>query len=352
MELNQSYYFIEPITWLVSASVIYLMILGLMVFFAEYYFATSEARKNSFVFKRQITINSKFKLAAILPVMLIIGSIFYLDSTQSVQQNRNITQRFALNENTLELNFTQQKLIDSFAKKVVYKFKTNNELEGVVKLDIVYSSYGENPEAASTNLKAIDYLYVFENNTLKLDEYWTLKPKAFNRAQSVTVTISVPTNAQITSNFPLIADSNFVAYQYSVKSKNNSKNLNKYLAVSAYLHEISPAYLENISQNEKLILAIKFCSQFFIGESWRCSDNLSMPVSRNSRFNKAYMEKISSVEKIRQFLTLEHSLTLEDLEQIQSIVQQLTLDQPGSRELDRYLKHLLGVKAKIKTYSG
>ncbi|WP_168203983.1 PspC domain-containing protein [Aliikangiella coralliicola] len=341
-EFNQSRLFYRTISWLLSAAAIYLVMLILFIYFKDYYLAKPE-------FKTVKTkIDKRLKIGAAISIVMIISAISFLHYSHLKHESKLVEKSFVLNSGELDIEFKEHDKLEKFVEHVSFDVKTHDMSNNRVNLYIQYFSSGKNHENAVENIQSINYFYTYENGTLKLDEFWTLKEDLLFRGQHISVTIEVPQNIMVTSSLPLQVRLYNHSYQYFARhyKKWSDKSENTtYLSHGQYLHEFGEDFRNKLSENEREILNDKFCEEFFISESWGCVYNINWPVSENSRFDRAFQNDIERINQIREYLLPDRSLFVSSLTDINSLVSELSIEYPVKSKFQEYVEHLLKVKS-------
>ncbi|GAB4198306.1 MAG: hypothetical protein Tsb002_33140 [Wenzhouxiangellaceae bacterium] len=341
IEFNQNRFFSWPVAWLISAAVIYLLVLVLAIFVREYYLSGSRRR-----------ISHRFKVAALLPLSMIIVASFYLNATQSAYQSTEVEKSFTLNGRQLNLVLNTAQPDNSYSKAVDLKLTISDTINDRVHLQIQYSSYGEDKDQATNNLRSINYFYTYDDDTLVLDRYWVLNEAALNRGQQVELRITLPLGIQVASNYPLIvqldqAELYYTDQQRIPHEKGGDARAEDvtYTAQDQYLHETGSLFRNKVSANEKAVLRNKFCATFFISEAWRCDSNLRQPVAANNRFDHAYEQHLSEIDRLRQYLLADRSILVSTLSEMNQLTGVLVTEYPSVGELQAYIHHLVLIKS-------
>lgn len=340
LEFNSVKVFSRSISWLLSAAVMYLIVLGLVVYIREYYLA-----------KPNLKVDKKLKVGAIVPIAFIFGAVIYLNYTQSAYHSQLVEKTFKLSNNQLALQFEVQKDRGDYARNVYYHVRPIDSDGNQVKLRINYSAYGENSENAVENIQSVEYFYTFENDTLLLSDHWTLKQDALNRSQHVEVTIEVPQNIQLTSSWPLSVnkdDFDAGVYRYSTSqfgSTEYTAKLTQYLSSQQYFHELGGDFRNQLSDNEREVLEDKFCEAFFISDAWNCRSNILNPTKNNIRFDRAFQNDSENIDQLREFLLPDRSLFVSHLAEMNELIAALSIGYPIKSDFQEYIEHLLSIKS-------
>ena len=331
-ELNYKRLFPWPITWLLSAAAMYLLVLGLAIYVRDFYLT-----------RPNFKIRKVLKTAALIPIVMIVAAITYLNYTISERRSDLVERSFALNGRQLALKFNEQRPLQRYADTVRIHIQTNPAANDQVKLQVHYVSYGPNGESAKDNIRTIDYFFTFAANTLELDKYWSLQEGALLRGQDVNVLIEIPQNIVVTSSLPLTINRDERPYRYSASKRQAHEVV--YLSSGQYLHERGDEFSHKLSRNERNILEDKFCEEFFISESWRCLSNIQQSVSENSRFDRAFQKDAEIVDKLREYLLPDRSLFVSSLAEMNELASGLSIEYPVMSKFQEYLERLLIVKS-------
>ncbi len=348
-EFNQSRLFFWPISWGLSAATIYLIVLGLTIYVREYYLTRSNFK-----------VKKILKVGAFIPIAIIVSVVVFLNNTQSEYQKKLVEKNFTLSQRQLQLKFNEQNPLDKYAEQVLYHVKTNTSENNQIILHIDYSSYGYTTVKAKENIHTMDYFFTFDNNTLELDKYWSLKEGALNRGQYINVTIEIPQNIIVTSSWPLTINRDDRPYHYSVREQYTRGGVDfssgRYLSNDQYFHEYDEDFRNKLSDNERNVLMDKFCEEFFISESWGCWSNIQRLVSENSRFDRAFEQDIEIIEQVRKYLLPDRSLFVSNLIEMNDLVKGVSIEYPVMSEFQKHIEHLLSIKStsekNIKPGSG
>lgn len=336
LEFNQSKMFSKPILWILSAGAVYCILLILFVFFREFYFR-----------KLGIKVDKRLKRAVIVPVLMFVGAIGTLHFSHLEHDSRLVEKRFTVSEGLLNIKFGNEQVEDRYAEHVKYQVKTSDSSDSQLRMYIDYSSSGKNEIDVEENIKSIDYFYSYSENTLNLDKFWRLKEDALNRSQSVRVVIEVPQNISVKSSRALSVFRDKNRYQYFAQSyyySRDDKAEYSYVAKGQFLHEFDGEFRNKLSENERDILNEKFCEEFFISESWGCRYNIREEISKNERFDKAFMKDSKNINQIREYLLPDRSLFVANLNEINQLVDELSIEYPVKSKFQEYVEHLIEVK--------
>ena len=335
-EFNRNNVFGNFISWILSGAVIYLVVIGLMVYLREFYLP-----------KPIRPVDKKLKLGSLVPVAMIILATVYLNYTQRDHASELVAKTFTMQTKELSLAFIDHENSQEHAGSVRYRVKTHSDENHQVKLAVNYSSHGYDKETAKENIKAIDYFYTFEKDTLKLDHYWNLKEDALMRGQQIEVVIEVPQDVVVNSSWPLVVALDEDGYQYYTRHYwSRSKEIVAYLTSGEYLHEIGETYRNKLSENEREVLNDKFCEEFFISESWGCKTNIRNSVTDNHRFDRAFMADSERINQIRQYLQPDRSLFVSNLSEIDQLIKEISIQYAVKGEFHSYIEHLIAIKSQ------
>jgi phage shock protein PspC (stress-responsive transcriptional regulator) len=336
-EFNSQQYFYKPVSWLISAAVMYLLVLIFVVYIKEFYLPNPHNK-----------VDRKLKFGALMPVGIIAISVGVLNQSHSELATDVVEKSFPLKTPELVLLFNEADLKEGFSSSVGFSVKTSKSSQNEVKLHITYSSWGKDTKHAELNLQSTQYFYTFEQGTLKFDKYWMLKDGTFNRGQDVDIVIEVPENILLTSSRSLAIDSDDGTYSYATVRRywnlDASKNY-QYASSGQYIHEIGEGYQNKLSENERDVLNEKFCDEYFISDKWGCYSNIRHDISRNSRFDKAFQKDSESIDQIREYLLPDRSLFVSQLAEINDLVNNISIDYPVKSKFQEYIEHLLKVKS-------
>ena len=351
-EFNKSALFNRPVSWLLSMAVIFLVALAITLFVRKFYFVKPPMTNWS-------KINNRLKYGATAASLFIASAILYLNHAQSEFQTKRVDKQFALGTQALNLKYLHHHQHDEYSGNVGIELVTDPALSQTVQLQITYSGYGIDADDAKENLKSAAYFYTFNNGTLELNDFWTLLPNTYNRGQDVEVSIRIPAGIEFTSSKALVVDSESLEtdeYSYRVDNGYYSSEKQKsyrYMSHAPYLHEIGEQVANKLSENERDILNDRFCDEFFISESWACYSNIRNPISQNNRFDRAFSADSDKIEQIREFLLPDRSFFVANLQEINSLIGELTIKYPVKSEFQQYIEHLLTIKSALgQTGSG
>jgi len=339
-ELNQSRLFFRPVSWLLSAAAMYLIVLILAVYLREFYISKSEKK-----------VEKKLKTAALIPVGIISMAIVYVNYAHYEDHNELVEKSFSLQSKQLAINFNEQDDIAQFAKKVSYQIRTNDSQSQQVKIYINYASEGNNQQQANNNIQSIEYFYTFNNDVLTFNKYWTLKDGRLNRGQHINVVIEVSQDTHIASSWLLDINQGEQDYEYDINQYNSRQHASQkgYYQVSGeYIHEVEEYFSNKLSTNETSVLKAKFCQEYFISEAWSCRSNIRNKINDNYRFDLAFEQDTNAIESIREFLQPNRSLFVSNLTEINELVKSLTIEYKMKSEFQQYIEHLLTIKASLK----
>ncbi len=330
-EFYVSHLFSRPVTTILCLSVIYLVILLLAIYFREFYLSSS-LRK----------VDKRLKVAAILPIAIIVMATSYMTKQQSEDVHELVEKQFAIEQAHLVIDIDKAFPEDSFYGNVKFKVRTN---QSTTRLNLLldYSSSGSDERQALKNAHAIDFLYTFENNQLKMNRYWTLKDGHYNRGQSIYVTIEVPQNIKLVSSRKLGIMKSDAGYEYWASY--SPQGTLEYFSSGAYLHELDKEYANRVSPNELRVLKDRFCGEYFITESWSCDYNIRQPIEANPRFDRAFEKDIAAIDSLREYMLPDRSLFVTNLNEMLELVSSISIEYPVKNEFHRYLEHLQKVKS-------
>jgi phage shock protein PspC (stress-responsive transcriptional regulator) len=329
-----------PISLGLSIGAMYVVVLILSIYMREYYLPKPNKK-----------INTKLKLAALIPVVLIAATIVYLENEREFFHQELVEKGYLLDKKKLLVKFNEQVSTDQFSRRVKYIVKTNSLNNKQIKLDINYSGYGRDGLDAKAITESIEFLYSYNDNQLLLDEYWKIRPGVLHKSQRVTVTIEVPQNIIVDIPWALTIDrdTNFY-HNIPIGGEHNPQAVsnNSYQSSGVYLHEYGDNFKSKLSKNEKSVLVAKFCEEFFIGESWNCDRNIRHLTNDNYQFDPAFMTDIKSIELIRKYLLPDRSIFVSNLNDINTLVDGLSIKHSTKSELQEYIEYLLSIKSPVK----
>lgn len=336
LEFNQQNLFAWPINWLLSITMIFLVVLPVYVIIQKYYINRS-----------YIKLDKRLKIGVVISIFMVLTSYVFLELSHKASQSESAIKIFNLNnQNHLTIKFINKYPDNGHRQRINYQFKSNLALNNNLKLQLKYSSYGKNKENATINMQTIDYFYSFENNQLELSEYFTLEKGVRSRGQQVNAIIEIPKNIFITSSLPFEIDSNVSPYQYKI-SKINSKQT-QYITSGIYIHENTEQFKHKLSPNEHKILNNKFCQIFFSDFHWSCASNIRQVILENNQFDLAFKQDSTTIDKLRKYLLVDRSILTSNLIEMNSLTKELLSKYPMINELNEYIAHLILIKSKPK----
>jgi phage shock protein PspC (stress-responsive transcriptional regulator) len=330
-EFYVSHIFSRPVTTILSLSVLYLLILLLAIYIREYYLSNS-LRK----------VEKKLKVAAIIPAVIIVMATSYMIKQQSEDIHEIAEKQFTVEKQRVTLDIDNLYPEGEFFGSIKFKVRTNESLSKL-NLLIDYSSSGSDEKDALDNAHAVDFFFTFESGVLKMNRYWTLKDGAYNRGQSVYVTIEIPQNTKLVSSRKLDIMELDNGYEYWAAHSYHGRL--EYYASGEYLHELDKEYANRLSYNELVVLTDKFCAEYFITESWSCDYNIRQQVERNSRFDRAFEKDLATIDQLREYMLSDRSLFVTNLNEMVQLVNSISIEYPVKNEFHQYLEHLQKVKS-------
>ena len=335
-EFNGNRIFNKPVTWLLSAATMYLVVLGLVIYAREYYFS-----------KPAIKVDKRLKLGALIPVAMFVATFGSMNYFHREHEETIVEKEFTLKGSEVTLQFNEEVEEEKLARRVAFRVKVSESNSDNVVLHLNYSSSGKTVEEAKKNIRSIDYFYTFNKNVLELNRYWTLQDKALSRGQDVEVTIEVPRNIIVNSSRAFEVRGNEKSYEYLAYQSyyDDNNEIKRYLTSGQFLHELGDNYRNKLSENERNILNEKFCDEYFISESWACDSNIRKSVTDNHRFDRAFENDNEKIEKIREYLQPDRSLFVSHLSEINQLVETLSIDYPVKGKFQEYVEHLLSTKS-------
>ncbi|MEM9304419.1 MAG: PspC domain-containing protein [Pseudomonadota bacterium] len=321
-----------PISWLVTASVIYLLTLGVALFVREVYLE-----------QPRFQIAPVLKRCAVIPAVFLVVAIVFLNLGQTDHHHERVEERLALNSDRLLLAFQEQLPEADYSRAARFEVRSVPRPGNEVILKIEYSAYGSDPESAEANARAVNYLFSFDEDRLVLGRFFELAEGTLARAQGVEVIVEVPEGVTLVSDLPLAIARYDGDYYYRLQS--GTREPSTYLSTGEFLHEYGEDYANKLSRNERDVLEDKFCEEFFISESWRCPTNIDLPVLQNTRFDRAFLDDAERIEELRQFLLPDRSIFASNLKEMNAIVDSLSVEYRVRGEFQGYLDELMLVKA-------
>lgn len=325
-------YFHGFIALIVCAAVLYLILLGLTIFFKEFYLNSSKLDK-------------RFKTGALFPVAIVALSIWYLNAGQSDKHVETTQRNFAIESHELIVNLIESEGKDSKRVGIDVRYTTAESAD--IGLSITYTSYGKDQDSAAQNIESIDYFYTLEGNQLTLDKFWQLKEGKYNRGQDVELTLLVPEGMTISTTFPLVVESmgkDIVYHGITRRYDGMEEGIFSYLASNRFMHESGQEAKIKLSDNEREIMNEKFCQEFFISDAWACRDNIRLATDQNKRFDKAFEKDSILVDNIRIYLQPDRSLFTNQLLDIQQQLEKFEIQHSVKSEFQQYVEHLVKVK--------
>lgn len=320
--------------WMLSASAVYLMVLLSVIFIREHYLSTP-----------YIKVSRVLKRVAIIPVVLISGSIVFLISEMTDEKSNLITTNHLINNNTFMLSLNEADSDNLRAKKVKFHLKTTTELSNTVKVSVTYSSNGRGESALENNIQAIDYQYSLNGNILVMNRYFELLEQGYNRGQHVSVLIEIPQNVTLISSHNLRVKLQGNEVGYELLHSSNSKLV--YVTAAQYVHEKNKINQQRITANERSVLTRKFCQQFYVHGHRRCSLTLPKNAIESSKLKQEFIDETKEVDEIRQYLVQNKVIALAELTQLNNLITFLIKKYPNLAELQTYIQHLLSVKSNL-----
>ena len=337
--LNETPLFPRSITWLLNVSALYLMVLGLAIFFLEDYLP-----------RPGLKVGKKLKTAAILPVFIIIIAGIYI-TNEFAYQKRELNERdYPITGNQLILDINSNLNHSPFPNFVSIQFRPKeSEDDHDLSISIDYTSYGSDEQNAIENIQGIEYLYSFNENTLTLNNYFTLEKETYFRNQVVNVVLEIPQGMRIQSSHSLRISHDMNAYFYQLAGGFGNKG-GFYVSSGGLLHELDGEFRNRVSYNEKSVLLDKFCQEFFIRDVWSCRSNIHVPLRNNWFFDKAFEDDMEIIEQIRKYLMPSHSLMFSNLKEINELTGTLKTDYLVNNKFQQYLEQLIKIKSEQALY--
>jgi len=334
IEFNEGQLYPWWLQWLLSAAAVYLMVLLSVIFIREYYLSTP-----------YIKVSRVLKRVAIIPVVLISGSLVFLISEMTDEKSKLITNNYQINNKTFRLSLNEAESDNLRARKVKFHFKTTQELRDTVKVLITYSSNGRGDSALNNNIQAIDYEYSINDNKLVMNRYFELLEQSYYRGQYVSVLIEIPQNITLISSHNLSVKQQGNEVEYEVL--NSSSSTPVYITAAQYIHENNNINQQRVTANERSVLTTKFCQQFFMRGQRKCLSNIAKSVTSNNNFKQKFIDETREVDQIRQYLIHNKVIELEELTQLNNLTTFLLKKYPDLNELQVYIQHLLLVKSSL-----
>ncbi|GJM11388.1 MAG: hypothetical protein DHS20C11_36640 [Lysobacteraceae bacterium] len=339
IEIAQARLFPPIINWGLGAAAIYLITLGLVVYFREHYSAPPIVR-----------VKPVLKKLALIPALALSAAMAFSVWFQSEHHSEMSDHAFTLTAPQLTIVFNQTQPPAQFVGHVDYELKTHPGDQ--LKVSIEYEGLGRNSSSAEASAQTIEYYFAYSDNQLKLDKYWSLPDATLNRGQDVYVVVEIPQGVTVSSSWPLmISWHRGQPYYHTLygQTRDHPATSYRYLSSGQFLHELDNINPDGVSSNERSALLALYCDTFFIGESWACNSNVVKPVTDNIRFDLAFEADAALIEDIRQLLQANRSLFLSGLKQMQQIVQQLAQTYPATSRLQGYIEQLIELKSAPPT---
>ncbi len=334
VEFNEDKLYPWWLQWILSVSAVYLMVLLSVIFIREHYLST-----------QYIKVGKGFKRAAMIPVVLISGSIVFLISEMTDEKSTLITTNYLINNSTFILSLNEAEADNLRARKVKFHLKTTPELSDTVKVSVTYSTNGRGESALENNLQAIEYQYSLNDNTLMMNRYFELLEQGYNRGQHVSVLIEVPQNVTLISSHNLRVKLQDNEVKYTLFDSSNSKQV--YVTVAQYIHEKNAINQDRITVNERSVLTTKFCQQFYLHGQRRCLLNLPKTAIESSKLKREFIDEAKEVDEIRLYLVQNKVIALAELTQLNNFITFLIKKYPNLAELQAYIQHLLSIKNNV-----
>jgi len=338
VELHQDQLFPTWLQWILSGCVIYLTILTCVAFMREVY-------QN----KPYRVVNKAFKNIAILPVVVIFCSVVYLMSELIDEKTTTVEAFIPVTANELTLTITDSETTNINARDVDIHIVNGPDSTNKVKLTVTYFSNGRGDTNLENNLKAIDYNYKIEGNSLILDRYFQLLPQAFNRGQRVYVKIELPQHLTLLSSHPMSVNIGVNANTIDYDIKNHGASKVEYFVADDYLHENDLINQQRVSHNERLVLLNKFCKTFFQKSEWQCHNTWEQSSENLSYFNVTVAAERTDIDMIRSVLDDDSVIEIKQLSAMSIKIGYLKQQHPQLDALHRYIEHLLHVKRLMNT---
>nr|WP_256489248.1 PspC domain-containing protein [Pleionea sp. CnH1-48] len=329
---NHSQLFSLPVSWALSISAMYLIVLALAFFLKKFYLE-----------RPNFKIKSSLKQGALVPVGMIAAAIAFQIYVHQEHETESVEKSFSIDGNHLALTFNEKYPTDHYARRVSYQVKTHDLPNKKVNLRIQYSSSGVDAENVSENIQSMDYYFTYENDALTLNKFWVLKEGALNREQHLDVIIEVPQDIVMTSSWPLLVDRDSDSYSYLARDTHEAGG--DYFVRGDYIHEFSKDFKNKLSENERDVLNGKFCEEFFISDYWSCYSNIRHSVSDNYRFDRAFQQDMEAIEQMREFLLPDRSLFVSNLSKMHELVNGLSVEYAVKSDFQIFIEQLLKVKA-------
>jgi len=336
VEFNEDQIYPWWLQWMLSAASVYLMVLLSVIFIREHYLSTP-----------YIKVSKVLKRVAIIPIVLISGSVVYLLSEMTDEKSHLITTNYLINDNTFTLSLNEAQSTDLQARKVNFHLKTTAELSNTVKVSVTYSSNGRGESSLERNIQAIDYQYSIIDNSLVMNRYFELLEQTYNRGQYVSVLIEVPQNVTLISSHNLSVKLQGNEVEYELLNSSNSKLV--YVTAAQYIHEKNEINQQRLSVNERSVLKKKFCQQFYVHGHRKCLLNLRKTAVESNKLKQEFIDETKEVDEIKQYLVKNKVIALAELTQLNNLITFLIKKYPNLAELQTYIQHLLSVKTSLVT---
>lgn len=334
LEFNANHYFHSFFSWVLGFAVTYLIVITLLIYVKEYYLS-----------KPVVRVDKRLKVAALVPIVIIGLSVYSLNRSQTERAIETINQAYQIPNDglTIQFNDSHDDGESRLSERAQYVIKSSNEVRDTVNVTIEYASWGVNVDEARVNTTSIDYQYDYQNGVLSLDLNWFLNPDTYFRGQRVKVLIDVPTNIQISTNRPLIIDQYKDGLDYLLGYASLDSEF-IYYASSGYIHEWGDDFVNKLSENELAVMQTKFCEEFFISEFWGCRSNIVNRLDYNHRFDQAFNKDKEKIAAIKEFLQPNRSVFVSNLDDIHSLLGELSVKYSVKSNLQTYIEHLKRVK--------
>lgn len=336
LEFNANHYFHSVISWILGFAITYLIVITLLIYVKEYYLQ-----------KPVVRVDKRLKLAALVPIAIVTLSVYSLNRSTSEQAFEVISQTYQVPGSGLIIKFNDghndPESEDRVSERAKYTIRSSNEVRDTVNVTIEYASRGVNIDDARVNTTSIDYQYDYKDGVLNLDLDWFLNAGTYFRGQRVKVLIEVPSNIQLSTNRPLIIDPYKDGLEYLLGYASSDAEFT-YYASSTYFHEWGDDYVNKLSENELLVMQAKFCEEFFISELWGCRSNIVNRLDHNHRFDQAFNKDKEKITAIKDFLQPNRSVFVSNLDDMQSLLGELSVKYSVKSNLQTYIEHLKRVK--------
>jgi len=333
-EFNEDQVYPWWLQWILSAATVYLMVLLSVIFIREHYLSTP-----------YLKVSKVLKRVAIIPVVLISGSLVFLISEITDEKSTSVTTNYLLNNKTFMLALNEAESTNSLARKVKFHLKTTTDLSNSVKVSVTYSSNGRGESALDNNIQAIDYQYSLNDNSLVMNRYFELLPNTYNRGQQVSVLIELPQNITLISSHKLRVNLQGNEVGYELLNSSNSELV--YITAAQYLHEKNEINQERITFNERSVLTKKFCQQVYVNGHRRCLLNIRKTAVESPKLKQEFIDESKEVDEIRLYLVQNKVIALAELTHLSNLISFLIKKYPNLVELQTYIQHLLSVKSRL-----